>query len=274
MLSRDDRIKRLKANPITVPTSINKKVSIYAYSRCSSTKQKEYGYSIQAQVESILQKCKNEKLLLTDHFSDEGVSGRKMDRPSFDGMLSRLKPGDVIIAYSLSRLARNTRKFLKFVSKMKEQQIRIICIKEGLDIVYDENGELSADAKAKISMYSLFAEWEADKIKEQTRDGMDQSKDENGKVRTRPPFGYKVIYKPDGSSEQVEDEEQQKVIQFVLQCIINDRQMTVAAITRLVNNQITLGNLVYKGKKSVQHCQISAIIQRNRLKDDDKLECK
>ena len=36
-------------------------------------------------------------------------------RPLFIGMCFECKPGDIIIAYDLSRLARNVREFLKFV---------------------------------------------------------------------------------------------------------------------------------------------------------------
>jgi len=266
MLSREDLVNQLKSNPITIPTTEPKKLTVYGYTRCSTAKQKDYGYGLDVQREEIARKCVSMGVTLKKLYSDEGVTGKKLDRKEFTQLLDRLKPGDIIIAHSLTRLARNHPKFLKFVDKMKERQVRIICIKERIDIVYDDNGEISASSKSQINIQSIFAEMELDKIQERTREGMEQLKDENGYIATRPFFGYKVTYNPDGTSKRVPDEEQQKVILFVLQCLLDNPTITVASITRLVNNQLRLGNLNYKGKKEVQHCQITAIIRNNKLR--------
>lgn len=53
-------------------------------------------------------------------------------------MCSKVRSGDIIITYSLSRLARNTKQF----NHLKSLSVRLICVKEFFYLKY-EHGEIS-----------------------------------------------------------------------------------------------------------------------------------
>lgn len=61
-----------------------------------------------AQRHALLQWCRGAAVEVPepDWFSDVGFTGRKMTRPGFDAMLTKIKAGeyDTLVAYSLSRL--------------------------------------------------------------------------------------------------------------------------------------------------------------------------
>ena len=86
----------------------------YIYARTSTKEQ-----NVQQQIDYLETKYKVDKV-----FSDK-QSGKNMDRPSFNELITTVKSGDTIICQDLSRLARDTQSLLDFVQDMTNKNISI-----------------------------------------------------------------------------------------------------------------------------------------------------
>lgn len=63
----------------------------------------------------------------------EKVSGKNMDRPELQKMLSEVKSGDIVYVHDFSRLARSTKDLLDIVDKLNERGVHVVSSKEGMD---------------------------------------------------------------------------------------------------------------------------------------------
>lgn len=63
----------------------------------------------------------------------EKVSGKNMDRPELQKMLSEVQSGDIVYVHDFSRLARSTKDLLDIVDKLNEHGVHVVSSKEGMD---------------------------------------------------------------------------------------------------------------------------------------------
>lgn len=63
----------------------------------------------------------------------EKVSGKNMDRPELQRMLSEVQSGDIVYVHDFSRLARSTKDLLDIVDKLNERGVHVVSSKEGMD---------------------------------------------------------------------------------------------------------------------------------------------
>lgn len=63
----------------------------------------------------------------------EKVSGKNMDRPELQKMLSEVQGGDIVYVHDFSRLARSTKDLLDIVDKLNERGVHVVSSKEGMD---------------------------------------------------------------------------------------------------------------------------------------------
>lgn len=63
----------------------------------------------------------------------EKVSGKNMDRPELQKMLSEVQSGDIVYVHDFSRLARSTKDLLDIVDKLNERGVHVVSSKEGMD---------------------------------------------------------------------------------------------------------------------------------------------
>lgn len=87
------------------------------YVRVSTLEQATEGYSIYEQKEKLAAYAKAQSYEIFDVYSDEGFSGKDLNRPAMSRLLSDLKQGkvDVILIYKLDRLSRHVRDVLDLV---------------------------------------------------------------------------------------------------------------------------------------------------------------
>lgn len=88
----------------------------------------------------------NQKLMLEDyarrngfprptHFTDDGISGTRFDRPGFMAMMAEVEAGNVeaIIVKDMSRLGRDYLKVGQVMETLRQKNVRLIALNDGVD---------------------------------------------------------------------------------------------------------------------------------------------
>ena len=108
-----------------------------------------------------------EGLALDKIFTDK-ASGKDVNRPQLEAMLSFIREGDTAVVHSMDRLARNLDDLHKLVQLLTKRSIRIEFVKESLVFT----GEDSPMANLMLSVMGAFAEFERALIRERQREGI------------------------------------------------------------------------------------------------------
>lgn len=124
-----------------------------AYIRVSSTDQNEA-----RQMEAL----KGEQI---DKFFTEKVSGKNMDRPALQEMLSFVREGDRVFVHDFSRLARNAKDLLQIVEDLENKGVALICKKESIDTSTDMG-------KMLLTILGAVYEMERKNILDRQREGI------------------------------------------------------------------------------------------------------
>jgi len=152
-------------------------MGVYAYLRVSTEKQ-----DLGAQKEAIMNWALKNNLTIDEFFEDEAVSGAKspFKRPGFKKLWEKLRPGDTLIVFELSRLGRSLRDIVFLTDELRKRGVRLVSIKENLD----PSNEMQYTIM--IGVLGLLAEIERQLIRERTKAGIERAKKE-GKRIGRPP---------------------------------------------------------------------------------------
>ena len=69
------------------------------------------------------------------HFTDDGISGTRFDRPGFTAMMEEVEAGRVeaIIVKDMSRLGRDYLKVGQIMEILRQRGVRLIAINDGVD---------------------------------------------------------------------------------------------------------------------------------------------
>lgn len=111
----------------------------------------------------------------------EKMTGTKADRPEFRAMLDALRPGDVLVTDSFSRLSRSTKDLLDLVERLNAAGVHLVSLKENLDTT-------TATGKMMLTMLSALSQFERDLIAERTKDGLKAAR-ARGRKGGRPTVG-------------------------------------------------------------------------------------
>lgn len=96
------------------------------------------------------------------------ASGKDIQRPELDSLLSFVRDGDTVVVHSMDRLARNLDDLRRLVQKLTRKGVRIEFVKECLTFT----GEDSPMANLMLSVMGAFAEFERSLIHERQREGI------------------------------------------------------------------------------------------------------
>lgn len=131
----------------------------------------EQGESIENQIEYCRQKIKliEPNVLPGDIFiySDEGFSGKNINRPGFQRMMQDLKTKkpQFVLCYMLDRVSRSVCDFAIFLSKLNGLNISFVSVKQNFDTS-------TPNGRAMLHVISAFAQYERDMIAERVKDNM------------------------------------------------------------------------------------------------------
>ena len=164
-----------------------------AYLRASTTKQDLDNQKLQ-----ILEYARQNQLSV-DEYIEVTVSSRKTSKQRrIDELLTKLTNSDTLIVTELSRLGRSTAEVIALVNELVQRDIRLIVIKQGLDI---HKHDMSS--KIIVTLFSLFAELERDLISIRTKEAL-AAKKASG-VKLGKPMGTIQASKFDSDRERIEE---------------------------------------------------------------------
>ena len=121
-------------------------------------------------------------------YSDPGISGRTMNRPGLQEMLSAIKNGEVdaVFVYKLDRLSRKQRDTMAIIEDVFiTNHVDLISLNETLDTS-------TPWGRAMIGILSSFNQMESETIQARTYMGRKAKLEKGGYAGGKPPIGYRV----------------------------------------------------------------------------------
>lgn len=202
---------------------------IVAYIRASTDKQ-----DVNNQKLEILEFARA-KDLKVDEFIQITISSRKSSKQRrIDELLEKLADSDSLIVTELSRLGRSTAAVIALVNHLISRHIRLIVIKQNLDI---EHNRQDMTAKIIVTLFSLFAELERDLISLRTKEALTAKKAQGIKLG-----------KPKGTIQKSKFDEHRETIVELLGLGLSVRR--IAKYLGLSNH---IGLNTYVNKRGLRH---------------------
>ncbi|PTB34450.1 recombinase family protein [Photobacterium phosphoreum] len=146
----------------------------FAYCRVSTTEQ-----TTQNQIIAIRQKGYD---VSDSRVVSETVSGsvEAMKREQFKMLINhQMETGDMLVVLKLDRLGRDNIDVQKTINLLTQKGVKVVC----LDLPVADLS--SAEGKLMLQMFAAFAEFERNRIRERTKEGIERAKVQ-GKKLGRP----------------------------------------------------------------------------------------
>ena len=244
------------------------------YARTSS-KNQEYGYSLDAQVRRSVDRCESLGWEVCFIYRDGAESGADTDRPMFQKMLSAAEKQvfDVIVFWKLDRFSRSLMHAVQLESELREHDVSLYSITEQIDTT-------SATGRFNFRNIASAAEFERDMIRQRTKMGLNELASEHKWPNDSPPLGYEL--NSEGKLSIVDEEE--TLVVEIFDMYIEERSMPEVA--RILNERghrtqaggewtpravgDILRNEIYKGKYEVAN--VSEYISDFQIIDDETFE--
>lgn len=152
------------------------------YCRVSTTKQGRDGISLEMQREQCLAAAERDGHPTVEVF-EETQSGTKADnRKVLQELLRRLADFDAVYCAKLDRMARSAGDFDRIVKRFLAAGVRLVFLQENFDLG-------TAQGRAFAGMVAVFAQLEAEMIRERTLEAFAQLR-KHGRRLGGIPFGY------------------------------------------------------------------------------------
>jgi site-specific DNA recombinase len=198
------------------------------YIRVSSDEQIA-GTSLDTQRERCLAFCEAMQWVVTEVYSDEGVSGAKSSRPALDRLMAACRSGAVnsVVVLHLDRFSRSRAHLFTALDELASEGVAFTSVTQAFD-----TSTTSGDGM--VGMLGVFAQMERKMIRDRTRTGV------NKRVRgggwgggDKPPFGYKVVGKSALAHLEINDREAQVVREAVT--LVVDRGLSTGEAANRLN---------------------------------------
>jgi len=145
----------------------------FAYCRVSTTEQ-----TVENQIQALKAAGYD---IQPNRVISETISGsvQASQRPEFSRLLDRMEHGDTLIVLKLDRLGRDNIDIQQTITALQERGISV----QSLDL--PQMDITSSSGRLMLQMFSAFAEFERNRIRERTAEGLERAKAE-GKQLGRP----------------------------------------------------------------------------------------
>ncbi len=220
------------------------------YIRVSTEDQAKEGLSLEAQADRIRGYCTAKAWELTDIVTDAGLSGKDLNRPGIQQVISlcRDKTVDVVVVVKLDRLTRSLRdKEFLFADVFAHYGVQPVGVDESLAFASPDQ-ELSLNVRAVVNQHERRV------IGVRTKAAL-AFKQQRGEWIGRVPFGFRVEGK-----HLVEDPQAQTRIAKARQmrrqgksipAISSKLSMSIATVWRILNDRNGQRKRKYTNKKTV-----------------------
>ncbi len=208
------------------------------YVRVSTDFQVQDGVSIETQVKRIKSYCELKDWDLVKIYIDEGVSGKDRNRPQLQQLFSDISKDEFMLITDLSRFSRSTLDAITMVKDLEDKGAFLVTINDNIDFS-------TPMGRCMFRMLMSFHELERETISANISINM-QRLSREGKLRTRPPFGWKFIGK-DQDLEPVPS--QQECLESIKQMYLAG--MKIAQITKTLNKN-GLAKCLQDNKRNVK----------------------
>ena len=182
----------------------------------------------------------NDAWELVEVYYDEGITGTSTKkRDGFNRMIADCEKGkiDTILTKEVSRFARNTVDTLNYTRKLKELNINVIFMNDGID-TNDKDGEL------RLTLMASIAQEESRKMSERIKWSMKRNMENGVVLGCGRIYGYKVI---DGKLEVVPEEAE--IVKEIFHSYLYDGKGSTRIAHDLSERGIpTLKNRVWSGQ--------------------------
>lgn len=197
------------------------------YERVSTEEQKLKGYSISAQKASLEEYCKDNRMKIVDHYTDEGKSGAKppLKRPDLKRLLDDVKEGkiDIILFTKLDRWFRSVKEYFKVQEILDDHGVEWRAIKENYDTT-------TANGQMAITIFLAVAQNERDRTAERITAVLDHKRKNKEACfgGQAIPLGYRKEPDEDGIMRLVKDPDTKHAIQEFWDILIETNNLNKA----------------------------------------------
>ncbi len=177
------------------------------YARVSTEDQTPHGVSLDAQVTRCLEYVSVQSYDLVDTIVDAGISGKSINRPGLERILSLVqkKKFNHLVTLKLDRLSRRTIDALNIVETLAKKNVKLHLVTENGSVNSD-----NADDEFMLTMKAGFAQLERKKIAERTKFALDRKRQLNERISLNAPYGQMFI-----EGKVIDNPEEQKVIKKI-----------------------------------------------------------
>lgn len=165
--------------------------------------------SILNQKQLLSQYAESHELTPYIHFTDDGISGTRFDRPGFISMMDAIKAGQIgtVIIKDMSRLGRDYLMVGQIQEMMRQKKVRLIAINDGHDSLNGDDDFLP--------FRNIMNEWYAKDTSKKIRSTF-KAKGNSGKhVASTTPYGY--LKDPEDKNHWIIDEDAAQVVRRIFQ---------------------------------------------------------
>jgi site-specific DNA recombinase len=169
------------------------------YARVSTDKQADKDLSIPAQLQLMRDHAHQQGWTIAEEFVEPGASATTAARPVLQRLLARVADDDakidVVLVHKLDRMARNIEDHVTIRATLKRHGVRLASVTENVDD--SVSGQLIENIMAS------FAQFYSGNLSNEVKKGMRQKVMQGGWPH-RPPRGYMLVKRPNGSGNQIE----------------------------------------------------------------------
>jgi len=158
-----------------------------AYCRVSTDEQAEEGFSMDGQADRLRSYAHLRELGEVTVVDDPGYSGKNLERPGLQRVLTAAKAGHVahVLVWRLDRLSRNLADLILLADTFGEHGVALHSVQEHLDLS-------SAAGRMFYNILGTFAQFFREQLVEVVKMGNERAIRE-GRHINRPKFGYSLV---------------------------------------------------------------------------------
>lgn len=158
-----------------------------------------------------------EKNLLQNirHFTDDGISGTRFDRPGFLAMLEEIENGNVsaVVIKDMSRLGRDYLKVGMYMETFRKLGVRLLAVNDGVDSSRDDDDF--------TPFRNIMNEWYARDTSKKIRSTFKAKGESGRRVASSPVYGY--LKDPQDKEKWIVDEEAAIVVKRIFQMCMDGK---------------------------------------------------